>query len=500
MGELDSRARPGTAREGSRRAPALMRLSPSLPVSAPVARSPGNGSDRRSASILVLTAPELIRSIPDVVHQLVAAGVEVIFSGPKVKTLRIPDEILAHPRASVFELPLRRTGDAGKSVGVLRAMADLTRFLSSDLHDASWRRVLVARRLLKLLGHPEYDAVAQEAADLQLPRDVHELLSATFREVERLLPPPSGLDEAIERLEVDAVLLVTRCTLGGFEPDVIKVARRLGIPSAMLLFSWDNLSSKAVLNEHPDRLLVWNEVQAREAVELHGIARERVCVVGAANFDRFFAEIEAEQRVASGREREEAARILYLCSSTNVVAQEPVVLARWVAALRASDEPRLREARVVVRPHPKSTKVFESWAAPDERVTLVEPHAKEARLARALAEADLVVALNTSAEIEAAIAGRPVLTFRAGPDAPGQEGTRHFPYLLQANGGFVIDSLDMGEHLRRLAAMLRGEYDRAAVARALERFVRPAGLAQAVSPLVASAVLELARQPAGVTQ
>ena len=477
-----------------------MRSSPSLPASAPVARSLGNGGGRSRARILVVTAPELLRSIPDVIHQLLDGGVEMLFSGSKVKTLRIPDEILIRPGTSVVELPLRRTGDGGHSVTVFRAMADLTRFLSSDLQDASWRRVLVARRLLKLIGHLDYDVAAQSAAGLQLPDRVHAQLSATFREVERLLPPPPRLTEAIDRLGVDAVLLVTRCTSGGFEPDVIKVAQRLGMRSAMLVISWDNLSSKAVLNEHPDRLLVWNEVQAGEAVELHGIPRERVCVVGAANFDRFFSEIEAETRITAGRQRGKGARILYLCSSTNVAPQEPVVLARWLAALRATEDARLREAHVVVRPHPKTTKVFESWTAPDKRVRLVNPHPREAPLARALAEVDAVVALNTSAEIEAAIAGAPVLTFRAGTDAPGQEGSKHFPYLLEANGGFVIDAPDLEEHLRRLAAVLHGEHDRAATARALERFIRPAGLARSVSPLVASAVLELARQPAGLAR
>src|SRR5207244_4491874 len=99
-------------------------------------------------------------------------------------------------------------------------------------------------------------------------------------------------------------------------------------------------SSKAVVNEHPDRLLVWNEVQAREAVGLHGIARERISVLGAANFDRFFGEVEAERRAAAGRTKSDAATILYLCSSTNVVPHEPAVLTRWLDALRASEDAR----------------------------------------------------------------------------------------------------------------------------------------------------------------
>ena len=96
-----------------------------------------------------------------------------------------------------------------------------------------------------------------------------------FRDLEQLIPADEALVDAIDRLAVDAVLIVSRCLLGGPEPEVIKAARRLGIPSVMLVWSWDNLSSKAIQNEHPDRLLVWNELQAREAVELHGMRARR---------------------------------------------------------------------------------------------------------------------------------------------------------------------------------------------------------------------------------
>jgi CDP-glycerol glycerophosphotransferase (TagB/SpsB family) len=112
-------------------------------------------------------------------------------------------------------------------------------------------------------------------------------------------------------------------------------------------------------------------------------------------------------------------------------------------------------------------------------------------LAHSLLRADVVVALSTSAEIEAAIADRPVVTFRAGADAPGQEGLLHFRYLLEERGGHVIDSADLDEHIANLARVLQGDYDRARIRDFVERFVRPAGVAQPVSPTVASTVLEL---------
>ncbi len=55
------------------------------------------------------------------------------------------------------------------------------------------------------------------------------------------------------------------------QTEIVKAARSLGIPSGFLVYSLDNLSNKARIHVAPDRTFVWNEFQAREAVELHGI-------------------------------------------------------------------------------------------------------------------------------------------------------------------------------------------------------------------------------------
>jgi len=449
------------------------------------------GNHGRRPRILVVSPPALIRKVPDIFEAFFEADADVIFSGKRVEKLKLPDEILANPRASAVALPLVRTGGTAEGVTLLRALADLTRFLRADLEDAPWPRLKAARRLLKLARHPEFRELAPLAAQLRVPADVQARLSSAFRNIEDLLPPPPDLAAAIDSLGVDAVLLVTRCTLGGFEPDVVKAARQVGLPSVMLVWSWDNLSSKAVLNEHPDQLLVWNDVQATEAVDLHGISPDRIKVIGAANFDRFFDEIRSAEQPARASVTE-SATLLYLGSSPNVAPNEPQVFAKWLAGLRASGDPVLRSARVRVRPHP-GDRSWRSWSAPDERVQLmIAPTKTDLReLSQLLAEADAVVALNTSAEIEAAIADRPVVTFRAGPEAAGQEGSLHFKYLLEQEGGFALDAPTLEDHVQKLSAVVRGEYDPAPLRDFVERFVRPAGLEYAVAPQVASAVLEL---------
>src|SRR5262249_35606531 len=186
--------------------------------------------------------------------------------------------------------------------------------------------------------------------------------------------------------------------------------------------------------------------------------------------------------------------IVYAGSSKNVAPEEPDVFARWLEAVRRAEDPAVREARVRVRPHPGEGP-WRTWAPPeDDPLVSVErwPRHEPDRLAPLLAAADVVVALNTSAELEAAVVGRPVVTFPAGSGAPGQAGSVHFRYLLEEEGGFVIYSHNLDEHVSTLSRVLAGSADREQQRAFVERFLRPNGLDCPVSPLVASTIVALA--------
>jgi hypothetical protein len=446
-----------------------------------------------STRILVASSPwSLPRFIPTVFTELVGLGAELVFAAEPGKD-PLPAELRSDPRATAVALPIRHEGLEAESVKLLRRLIDLNRFLDPKLADSSWARHRTALRALVAAGHPDAPAAAETLAAQRLPASMHATLTESLIRLERRIPLPSGLVEAVGALGLDAILLVSRCSLGGSERDVVKVARALDLPTTMLVWSWDNLSSKALLTDHPDRMLVWNDRQVVEAVELHGIPRDRVQALGAPNFDRFFEELEA--RRAGARAARDRETILYLGSSKNVCKREPEVFLRWLAAVRAADDPVVREARVVVRPYPGGGRWGRWRPDPTHEFEVAAARKLEpARLAELLLDADVVVALNTSAELEAALAGRPVVTFRAGADAPGQEGSSHFEYLLERHGGFVIDSRDLDEHVANLARVLGGHVDERRLATFTERFVRPSGLERPVSPLVAAAVMENARE------
>jgi hypothetical protein len=232
-------------------------------------------------------------------------------------------------------------------------------------------------------------------------------------------------------------------------------------------------------------------------VDLHGIAPEAVAVTGAPRFDEFFA-------LAPSAPREEllgslgldpARRtILYLGSSGFVSKREPEFVEQWAAALRTAADDDLRGANVIVRPHPGAVEelAWAGWRPHGARIVMPEIVKKTQQLYDHLTASDAVVALNTSAEIEAAIAGRPVLTVDAGELAPGQEGSTHYRYLLAGEGGFVDHAATLDEHVAQLARALTDDPGLAARRRFLEAFVRPRGPDVPVGPLLADEIERLA--------
>jgi hypothetical protein len=95
------------------------------------------------------------------------------------------------------------------------------------------------------------------------------------------------LHELMESLRPDLVIAPS----GGidhFVTDAVRSARELGIPSLVLVFNWDNLSSKGAFAVKPDYLAVWGEQSVEHAVRIHGFERERVFILGVPTFDSYF--------------------------------------------------------------------------------------------------------------------------------------------------------------------------------------------------------------------
>jgi hypothetical protein len=156
-----------------------------------------------------------------------------------------------------------------------RPYAKLQLLLLSALRD----RARTIREKVRLL--PFHQRVRYRVAAHPLFR---ERLKARYLRQAGLNRP---LHKLMESLRPDIVIAPS----GGidhFVADALRSARQLGIPSLVLVFNWDNLSSKGAFAVKPDYLAVWGEQSVEHAVRIHGFDRERVAILGVPTFDSYF--------------------------------------------------------------------------------------------------------------------------------------------------------------------------------------------------------------------
>ncbi len=235
--------------------------------------------------------------------------------------------------------------------------------------------------------------------------------------IEDSIPSDPGRERFLQEESPDVVLVSPLVRFGSEQSDWVKSAKALGIPVGFPVFSWDNLTTKGVIHVEPDRVFVWNAVQKREATEYDGIPSEKVVITGAPRFDSFMElrpSVDRDAYCQSLNLDPAAPIVTYLCSSEFVAGHEVAFVEQWIAEIR--NDPRLSSCNVIVRPHPRSVR---QWSEVDlarhGRVGLSLSRVLNAdqSLYDALHHSAAVVGLNTSAQIEAGILGKPVLTLLA---------------------------------------------------------------------------------------
>src|SRR5437870_11402108 len=181
-------------------------------------------------------------------------------------------------------------------------------------------------------------------------------LGRILRTLERGLPVSGDLRQYIRDQAPDVVIISPLVELGSPQMDHLAAAKAQGMRTALAVASWDHLSSKALIRNLPDVILVWNDIQKQEAIEMHGVAADLVVVTGAHCYDQWFGRAPSrirERFCSRVGLRSDRPFVVYLCSSLfRNTASEPVFVERWVEAIRASSDPRLKDIGILIRPHP----------------------------------------------------------------------------------------------------------------------------------------------------
>jgi hypothetical protein len=452
--------------------------------------------------LFAMASPEYLRFYDDTISALVARGHRVSIASNRDrqnKPVRLSGMAGTGETVVVLGLVPRRA-DVWRPIGRgLRGLTDFARYLHPRFRDAPALRARMKRKVLP----PAFRWLDRITTFGSAGSRWFMKVLATC---EAAIPSSPQIERYIAAQQADLVLVSPLVDAGSDQVDLVKSARALGVPVGACIASWDNLTNKGVLRIQPDRVFVWNEAQRREAVEFHAVSPESVVATGAQLFDRWFDRRPGTDREAFCRHvglPSDRPFVLYTCSSSfiSISPAEVTFVRAWIDALRT--HPALADVSVLIRPHPYNCHAWERADVSDSEAVAIWPRSAynpvdemhRTGFFDSLFHSAAVVGINTSAMIEAAILGRPVLSLVAGAFTGTQEGTLHFHYLLPEQGGFLRMAPTLSEHAAQLADVLAVPEDaRAEAERFVRSFIRPHGIDRPSTPILADAIESLGRE------
>lgn len=228
-------------------------------------------------------------------------------------------------------------------------------------------------------------------------------------------------------------LVVTTVPFWGDEANLVAAARRARVPTAALITSWDNITTKRHMSGRHDAFFTWT-TEMTDQLRLHYPWSSRcfTAEVGAPQFDVFW---QKEFHVERGRFLQSLGldpsrrTILYALGSPNFLDELPGAV--WLAD--EVEAGTLGDVQMVVRPHPvhHADSLRRHFADTGSRVVVQEPGSgptvdrRNTQLRTHVVEwvntfrhCDVLVNLASTATIDSAINDRPVISLDFDP-APG---------------------------------------------------------------------------------
>jgi hypothetical protein len=169
-----------------------------------------------------------------------------------------------------------------------------------------WRKRIMRRPLL--------ESVLQTGALLWL-----------MKQIEKIAPPDKTILRLLGTEQPHVLVAAPFIYLRSLEIEYVKAAQALGIPTAMVVTSWDHLTTKDTFHLMPDMILVWNKWLYDDAIKLHRVPEDRLFITGAPVYDSWFGLKPSQDREAFyAMLGLDPARpyLAYLCSSTTISADE----------------------------------------------------------------------------------------------------------------------------------------------------------------------------------
>lgn len=346
-----------------------------------------------------------------------------------------------------------------------------------------------------------------------------------FRLIETITPPDKKITARLLSERPDVVVASPgNYRFSTADIEYLKAAKSLGIPTAVPVISWDNLTVRGPLFIIPDRLLAWNQAHAKEAVEWHGVPKENIRIIGSSFFDGWFTPLEISRPKAAAAVSKEGGSLtgftsfspscsrkdfsrktglsenkpylLWLGSSKNIAPDETWLVQEVKRALENSPDKKMREMQILVRPHPRYVKQYEALGRqgiavfPRQAGHQMFTEDERQLFYDTIYYSVAAVNINTSGIIDAILAGKPAIAILDEKYRQSQEETKHFRYLADYKAiAFVRSPEKCAEEIKKI---MEGNDEHAEERAAfIKDFIRPRGLEISAGEAAAEEIEEL---------
>ncbi len=350
------------------------------------------------------------------------AGCEIVLLSPMAA-----DEVFVrdvhHPRVRVEHLPPHRPeGLEGRLMALIQAS-----YIDSGATESVRirRQEAIANRTMRWIG------AKRRLAAIAMPSIVNP--STRYELIDRAVSHPWA-DALFDRYQ-PSLLVTSSPGLIFSEIPLLRTAVRRRVRTVTVDPSWDNFTNKLIPVRRVNRLIVWNELMRRQAIDLHGYQPDEIRVAGAPQWDLYFRESTFVSRDAFFRRiGADPARKLIALTTTprELYAHHDRVLRVLIDAMNR--RAWRHDAQVLVRLHPRDT--MEAYAAfqGTPHVIIEKPFRPTVRagdglavdvtaenqmhLANTMRHSDVVVNVASTLAVEAAIVDTPVVNIAFDGETP----------------------------------------------------------------------------------
>ena len=232
-------------------------------------------------------------------------------------------------------------------------------------------------------------------------------------------------------------------------------AGRKGIPSLFLGESWQNFITDGRFPVRADKIAVWSEMMAEEAIRCHNFKERDVIVTGIPLYDEYCFHTKFMSREEFGiyKDIPERAKIItYICSSGGVIPQEQKLIDEWVRCIESG---KLGDVILILRlnPHWNQEKYRELYSA-HPRIRLDIPHPSYSgsycrtwwredsnyHYVNLIRNSDVVLTSISIAVLEAALFNRPIINVAYDPSLTHPDASFTATYRYSESYSHAISS------------------------------------------------------------